>query len=203
MYPDQQPQNYSIDYLNQIAPQSHKKQFDPKFRLIALILGIATLLTIILVIFSSLSAGSKPNVQQLAARLATTETIATDAQRNLKSSELRSINGSLTILLANTNRDIAEPLKLSGTNAEKLDKAIVAKENGETIKAALEDARLNATYDRIYAREMSYQLETIIIQMKDLYSRTSSQSLKTFLDTSYKNIQPLQERFSELNAANA
>lgn len=203
MYPTEQPQNYSIDYLNQIAPQAPKSRFDPKFRLIAIVLAVATLVTIILVIISGLAGGSKNDLQQLAARLATTEKLATDAQKNLKSSELRSLNGSLKILLTNTNRDIAEPLKLNGIAADKLDKAIIAKEDGAKIIATLEDARLNTTYDRTYAREMSYQLETIVLQMKELHASTSSQSLKSFLDTSYKNIQPIQKQFSELNAANA
>lgn len=203
MYPNEQPQNYSIDYLNQIAPQAPKKRFDPKMRLIAIILGIATIVTILLVIVNSFTGGSKADMQQLAARLATTEKLATDAQKNLKSSELRSLNGSLKILLTNTNRDIAEPLKNNGITVAKLDKTILAKENGADMIAALEDARLNATYDRTYAREMSYQLETIVLQMKELYASTSSSSLKTFLDTSYKNIQPVQKQFSELNASNA
>lgn len=203
MYPNEQPQNYSIDYLNQIAPQAPKKQFDPKMRLIAIILGVATIVTILLVIVTSFTGGSKSDMQQLAARLATTEKLATDAQKNLKSSELRSLNGSLKILLTNTNRDIAEPLKNNGITVTKLDKAILAKEDGAQMIAALEDARLNATYDRTYAREMSYQLETIVLQMKELYASTSSSSLKTFLDTSYKNIQPVQKQFSELNASNA
>lgn len=203
MYPNQQQPNYSIDYLNQIAPQAPKRQFDPKLKLIAIILGVATIVTILLVIVTSLGGTSKNSLQQLAARLAATETIATDAQANLKSSELRSLNGSLKILLTNTNRDITAPLKLNGIDAANLDKATIAKENGNTIKQSLENARLNATYDRTYAREMSYQLETIVLQMQQLYKDTSSESLKTFLNTSYKNIQPIQKKFSELNAANA
>lgn len=203
MYPNQQPQNYSVDYLNQIAPQAPKRGLDPKFKLIAIILGIATIVTIALVIITSLGGSPKENLQQLAARLQTTETIATGAQANLKSSELRSLNGSLKILLTNTNRDIAEPLKLSGISVGKLDKSIVAKENGSKITDTLEDARLNATYDRTYAREMSYQLETVTLLMQQLYKDASSESLKTFLDTSYKNIQPIQKQFSELNAANS
>lgn len=203
MYPDQQQPNYSIDYLNQIAPQASKRQFDPKFRLIAIILGIATIVTILLVIITSVGGTSKSSLQQLAARLKATETIATEAQLNLKSSELRSLNGSLKILLTNTNRDIATPLKNHGINAEKLDKNIATQENGDAIKKALEEARLLGTYDRTYAREMSYQLETIVLQMQQLYKSTSSETLKTFLDTSYKNIQPIQKQFSELNASNA
>lgn len=203
MYPNQQQQNYSVDYLNQIAPQASKRGLDPKFRLIAIILGIATVLTIALVVITSLGGSPTENLQQLAARLATTEKLATDAQHNLKSSELRSLNGSLKILLTNTNRDIAEPLKLSGVSVGKLDKSIVAKESGTKITETLEDARLNATYDRTYAREMSYQLETVTLLMQQLYKDTSSESLKTFLDTSYKNIQPIQKQFSELNAANS
>ena len=79
---------------------------------------------------------------------------------------------------------------------------ITASENGEKLKTTLEDARLNATFDRTYAREMSYQLETVAALMKDIYTNTNSKSLKTFLEATDNNLQPIKQQLAEFNAAN-
>lgn len=213
MYPNQPqaqptppPTNPSpLDYLNQIAPPTPKK---PLFRLsgLSLILAIVGLLVVIVsvlaLVLNIVGNSQRQPLEQLAARLATTETIVNDAQKNLKNSELRSLNSNLKIFLTNTNRDIAEPLLKSGVNINKMDKNTVAKESGDAIAERLEDARLNAVFDRTYAREMAYQLETIITLMKQIYGSTGSSSLKEFLNTTYSNLEPTQKSFAEFNAAN-
>lgn len=213
MYPNQPqplptppPTNPSpLDYLNQIAPPTPKK---PIFRLtgLPLILAIVGVLVAVVAVLSLVlnivGNSNRQPLEQLAARLATTETIVNDAQKNLKSSELRSLNSNLKIFLTNTNRDIAEPLLSSGVKIDKMDKSIVAKESGDEIVERLEDARLNAVFDRTYAREMAYQLETIIALMKQIYSSTGNSSLKAFLNETYSNLEPTQKSFAEFNAAN-
>lgn len=201
MYPDQH--EYSIDYLNQIAPQAPKKGLSPKLRIIVLALGGVTLLTIILMIIAGLNAPRTDDAQHLAARLQSTQKIVDAAQSNLHSSQLRSLNVNLNIYLSNANRDIAAPLKNNGINPAKLNKSIVARENGATITATLDDARLNAVYDRTYAREMTYQLETTMVLMQQIYRSTKSTSLKTFLQTEYDNLTPIQKGFAEFNDATA
>jgi hypothetical protein len=211
MYPNQPQQTPSPmppspgDYLNQIAPQTPKK---PLFRLsglrliLAVIAGLVVVVSIFALVINAVSASRRHPLEQLSARLTATESIVADAQDNLKSSELRSLNRSLKIFLTNTNRDIAEPLLDSGVNVKKLDKDTVAKESGEDITSRLEDARLNAVYDRTYAREMAYQLETIITLMKQIYRSGGSDSLKSFLVTAYGNLEPTQQSFADFNAAN-
>jgi hypothetical protein len=200
MYPDQNP--YSIDYLNQIAPKPHKPGLSSKLRVIFIALGGLVILTIILMIFAGL--GPKTDASQhLAARLQSTQTIVDGAQTNLKSSQLRSLNSNLSIYLTNANRDIVTPLQNNGIRVTKLNKSIVTQENGAAISARLEDARLNAVYDRTYAREMSYQLETIMLSMQQIYTTTKSQSLKTFLLAAYDNLTPIQKGFSDFNATSS
>lgn len=201
MYEDPQQPNFSVDYLNQIAPKPQKKGLfgDPKR--IYLVIAGALIVGLIVIIIGTII-GHKPNsLQQLAARLQSTEKIAGDAQKNIQSSQLRSFNSNLKIFLDNTNRDIAAPLTASGVKPTKLDKKIVASESGADLVAKLEDARLNAVYDRTYAREMAYRLETIMVLMKDVYTSTSSKSLKTFLQTAYQNLGPVQKQFADFNAA--
>lgn len=206
MYPDQNQnqdqQPYSIDYLNEIAPQQQKSPMNNK--MFFFVIGGGLLLALIIgffVLFNG-GGGKTKNMEVLAARLQTLETVATESQKNIKSGELRNTNSNLTIFLTNTNRDITEQLATSGINTEKLSESVKSAEDGAKLKETLEDARLNAVFDRTYAREMSYQLETVSGLLVELYNNTNRQSFKDFLETTDKNLNPLIEQFSEFNAAN-
>jgi len=202
--PPNVPNPSSADYLNQIAPQTSRLprfQLGPK--LFLMIGGVLVLLVIILSItVNSIAAGQRRPLETLAARLQSTETVVKDAQVNLKSSQLRSLNSELKLFMANTNRDLADPLKRAGVDITKLNATTVKSEATTELTDRLEDARLNAVYDRTYAREMAYKLDTIITLMEQIYDSTSSTSLKTFLETTYKNLEPTQKAFSDFNAAN-
>ncbi len=202
MDPNQNPtQNqYPIDYLNQISSQPKQPTVNSKW-VFALIGGV--ILIAIFAVFALSNTGSGPTqkMQTLAARLVTLQKVSGDAQKNLKSGELRSINSNLTLYLANTNRDLVEPFGKNGVDAKKLDKNIVTKENGEALTKKLEDARLNAVFDRTYAREMTYQLQTVTALMKDIYNG-SKKSLKDFLSKTDEGLQPLKKQLSDFNAAN-
>lgn len=195
--PQQSPPQYSIDYLNQIAPQQSKSA--PNKLLV--IIGILVVLLLVVVAVSGLAqlggASASTKLQTLAARLETLQSISDKAQVNIKSNQLRGSNSSLSLYLANANRDIAEPLKSNGVDIKKLDKAIVAKENGAALTDALEDARLNALYDRTYAREMNYQLSTVILLMDDIGESTNSKSLDSFIGTTKRNLTPIEKQMGE------
>ena len=169
-----------------------------------IIIGAGALVLIVIVI-SLLVSALQPDTnipKQLAARLQSTETIVGNAQPNLKSSKLRALNSSLKIYLTNTNRDIAAPLLLNKIDVTKLDKKIIASEAGTEMVSRLEDARLNAVYDRTYAREIAYQLDTIVTLMSQVGKNTSSKSLKEVLTTAQSNLEPIQKQFEDYNAAN-
>lgn len=205
MDPQQNPNQtpYSIDYLNQIAPPT--KQPGVGNKLFFLLIGGGLLVAIIIgvVAFSSGGNGPTKKMQTLAARLATLHTISDKEQKNIKSSQLRSTNSNFTLFLANANRDITGPLSKNGVDVAKLDKTITASETGAELQKSLDDARLNAIYDRIYAREMGYQLDTVAALMKELYTGTNSKALKDFLVATDANLQPIKKQFYEFNAANS
>lgn len=199
-----QPSAPNVDYLNQIAPKKPKKlrfKFGPK--MIAILGGILVVVVIIISITVNVIANARREpVEHLSARLTTTQEIVSDAQDNLKSSQLRSLNSNLKIYLTNTNRDIATPLANVGVKPDKISKSILAEESGDALTAKLEDARLNVDYDRTYAREMAYKLEQTMILMQQIYKSTSSKSLKSFLENAYTNLEPTQKSFADFNAAN-
>lgn len=184
-----------LDYLNQISPQTPKSS---PFKLTMKTVIIGAIILIILVciiaaIASSASGGRKTPWQQLSARLTTTQTIAADATTKLKSSELRSLNSDIKLYLTNTQRDLAIPLGKMSVDAAKLPPAILAKESGTGITERLENARLNAKFDSTYAREMSYQLATIMALYQKLFSQSSSADTKNFLSNAFTNIKSKQE----------
>ncbi len=197
MNPEQN--QYPIDYLNQIAPQQPKAGMSRNKFLMLMGGGLLLIIIVVVLMLSSGGGGPKDKMQTLAARLTTLQDISKKAQPNLKSSALRATNSGLTILLTNANRDIVDPLKINGIDTTKLDKTIQTKEDGKALTAKLEDARLNATYDRTYAREMTFQLQTTSALMGDIYDHSNSKSLKDFLTATDNNLQPITKSLSDFS----
>lgn len=193
-----------LDYLNQIAPKEQKPGFfQLSMRTVLFGAGILVVLVIIIaLVVGALSNAQKEPWQQLSVRLDVTATAANDATTKLKNSQLRSLNSDLKLYLSNTTRDLAEPLAKRGIEAKKIPASITAKENGTGMADRLEDARLNAKYDSTYAREMSYQLATLLALYQELYAGGGSDATKTFLTTAYDNLQPTQKALESFSAAN-
>jgi hypothetical protein len=205
MYPNDNnnSQPLSVNYLDQIAPQPTSRKFGPLDKQHVIIGGIiAFILLIIISAICSLLLGGVNQTVQLASRLVNTKTIATDASSKIANSQLRALNGSLKASLTNTIRDIKPALAKSNINVDKLDKKLLAIENDKKMLDALEDARLNAVYDRVYAREMAYKLATTINLMQQI-EKSSSKDFKQILETAYTNLEPIQKQFEDFNAANS
>ena len=206
--PPQQPQMpppvTPVDYLNQIAPQTTQKRRlgGPMKLIIGLIIAGVIILTFA-IIFNVINSGQRSPIEQLSARLVSTEAIAKDAQSRLKTSRLRSANSNLQVYFTNTNRDLAEPLAAVDVDPKKLSESVTKEEAALAAATTnrLEDARLNAVYDRTYAREMAYQLSTLLALMQRVYQSTNSSSLKEYLETSYQNLEPLQKSFADYSEA--
>lgn len=210
MYPDQnpnqnqnQPNQYSIDYLNQIAPQPQKSGIKDKFFFFIIGGGLLVAAVVLISLLSSSSNGPTQKMQTLSARMTTLQKISGDTQKSLKSGDLRSTNSNLTIFLTNANRDIVAPLASNSVDVKKIDQKITKAEDGAALTQKLEDARLNAVLDRTYAREMTYQLQTIAALMKQIYDSSNSKTLKAYLEKTDADVQPLIKQFSDFSGADS
>lgn len=201
MFPNDQPA--LLDYLNQISSPQPKKRglFANKKILIIAVLAAITIVVIISAMISSLSSGVKPN-ERLAARLLSTQEIVDSSTGKVKDSQLVAYNGNLKIFLTNTIRDITPLLTKDKIDIKKLSAAATKAESSQPILNRLEDARLNVDYDNTYAREMAYQLDSLMSLMTQIYKNTSSSSLKTFLESTSKNLVPTQKQFADFNTTN-
>lgn len=163
--------------------------------------ALVILVTILAIIVNAFAGGKTDPVQHLSARLTATQTVVTAAQGNLKSSKLRSVNSNLNLFLTNTNRDILVPLNAMHVDTTKLSKSIVTSESTTALSARLEDARLNATFDSTYAREMAYQLGNTMTLMNQIYKSTSNAELKVFLKSAYTSLALTQQSFADYSTA--
>ena len=196
----QQPQVPS-DYLNQIAVPAQTKTLNP-FVLWGLIVGVLILgIAIVMGVLSGGGGTSSSSLAAVAIKLANLQTVSQDARNTIQSSELRTLNSNLNLSLTNTNRDIAEQLKSQEINIkDKKDKSVVsATKDLEELQGRLEDARLNAVYDRTYAREMLYELRTLNSDMEELYKKSKNKDLKETLNGTSVNIEPVINGLSTFN----
>ena len=191
----QQPQ-YSIDYLNQIAPQQHKPKGPLPRVVIPLLIG-GVVLFLLMALFSALHGGSSASLPTLAMRLQSLQSVADSAQPNIKSNQLRVTNSNLSLYLTNANRDIATPLKNTGSDPTKIKPTAAIQADTAKLSATLEDARLNAIYDRVYARNMDYQLSTLLLQMAQLKKSTGSASTRSFIDATSANLTTIQDQLAK------
>lgn len=193
----------SSNYLDQIAPQATKKSvLGVKPRLIVVIGASLVVLVIIASIgVAILNATRKQPWETLVARLDATEQIANSATGSIKSSQLRSLNSEIRLFITNTNRDIQTPLMKVNVDQKKLPDSVTKTESAEAILGRLEEARLNAIYDRAYAREMAYQLALVLTALQQVYQSSSNPETKAFLDNAYTSLETTHETLSNYSAS--
>lgn len=192
-----------LDYLNQISTTPQKSSFmglGLNIKTVLLLGGILVALTLILVVVVNTAGGStKQSWQKLSARLDATSSIVDKASPQIKNSQLRSINSELKLYLSNTRRDLDVRLAALSVEKSKIATSVKSAESLDVVSKRLEDGRLNARYDATYSREMSYQLSTILTLYRQLLS-SSDGANRSFLQTSYDNLAPIQQSIEDFSA---
>lgn len=200
MYPNDQPPQYSVDYLNQIAAPGPKQGFfDKKAKIVLLIVGVLMLLSIPLIIMGILNSTDQVTADQVAIKVKSLELASKEVHEDIGDSELRSLNSSLSIVLANTAREIAP----YSANARDLTAIVEADPEAIELQQKLEDATLNAVINRTYPREMAYQLEVVMLDLQRLYDESENSDFKALVSQTYDQLEPIQKQFEEFSAASS
>lgn len=201
---DMQPNNqHPIDYLDSIAtvPKGGKKPVSDKLFFGVLAGGLLIALLVGAFALFNTGTNTSDDFASIGAKLQSLQSLADASQKNIVSSNLRGTNSNLSLALANSNRDITEPLAEFGIDSKKIETLTAGDKDVSEILERLEDARLNAVFDRTYAREMSYQLETLLALIDQTKRKTDSTANQEFLSTTRESIAPLQEQFAKFSAA--
>jgi hypothetical protein len=192
------PQEYSADYLDQIAPgPGGPRLFSGSFTWI--MIGLAIIFMFAVGVIALNNGGNNTATTQTAYFRITNLISITDNYRiYLKSSVLVSTNTNFKIYLTGAQHDLVDPLAKNGVATNKMDKTIKTSEKSvaDGLTAKLEDARLNAILDRVYAREMAFQAQ----QLLNFYTKmTKSQSgaIANVAKSAIPNLQPIQKSFAD------
>lgn len=203
----------NIDYLNQISAQktstastaSSDRLLSPG--IIKLLIGAGIALVAIIIIGIALnSSGGKTNnlyqtfylrVQNLSA---SSGPIATYS-KNLKSSDLRAISGTLRTSLDATYSSLNSILGELRIDPEELNQSVVTSEAShlETYATDLQNAKLNGLLDRTYASSTTLQISLLLSLESEIYEKTSSAALQEIIEQSYSDLAILHDRFTELS----
>lgn len=198
--PSQQDrQEYSIDYLNRIAPKEQKTV--NKFAVFGLIGGVL-LAVIFAVVLMSSSGGPSPNTQLaiVASRVATIQSVVTEQQKHLNSTEMSESNAALGSTLSTMNTDTSAIMK---DRKVKADGALTAKEKTykEKLSKTLNDSYQKGTLDRTYATQMTYELTVLRSQIVKLKKTSTSTSIRTFCENGTKNIDLILKSYASYDTS--
>lgn len=196
-------QQYPIDYLEEIstAPKKSGASNDKLF-FIVIIGGLLTAALAGILAFSNFGFNDKESAARLSLRLSNLQTVTESSQKNITSSKLRGINANLSITLVGATSEANGYATASGIDVKKISPSITASESVEELTVLLENARLNSTLDRVYAREMNYQLEALVSLLSYIETNTKSTSFRELASTIRQQIEPIQKQFLNFNTAN-
>jgi len=137
------------------------------------------------------------DLQQVSVRLENMSKTAKTIQKSIKSNNLSATNSNFQIWLTG-NQSAAEELLKQG-NVKKTDysKAMVASEKKmiTDLDAKFEDARLNATLNRVYARTMAIETEKIGNMLSSMAKKSSSSKIREYAKNANTNLAAIQKAF--------
>lgn len=200
-YGPQPAATYAVDYLDQIAPPPPRQNFlSGSFGKIVIILGVVFIFAVGIIVALS-NQKNTASTEKIAVRTENLQRIANDAQKNIKSGKLQATNSNLNIWLKNTNRDAYDLLSRAGIKKTDMSKSMVAEEKAAKDKLVekFEEARLNANFDRVYAREMAYQTQLLKTDLDKLGKNGPGKPFRDFATNASKNVAPYQKSFADFD----
>lgn len=198
MQPDYsyQPEPSGIDYLNQIAPPERPAGSDRKFKMVLIISVIVAIGSIASILLMAGRQNTGPSPVGLMARFQKLQTITSNYDKKLRSSELQAANSSLSAVLTTANNSIYKIAPSVGVDLKKQSKTIASIDPSTEIEKRLNEAFLTyGSLDDTYKMEMNLQLEETILMMQQLERGTKSSSLKEFLQKTLEDFTSLQKHF--------
>ncbi len=199
--PQPGPTTYAVDYLDQIAPPPPRANFlSGMFGKAVIVLGVILVLTVSFIA----SAGNQKrtgDLEMIVTRLENMQRITKSTQKNLKSSKLLATNSNYQIWIANANKDGWDLLTQAEVKKNKIDKKMIAAEKAKTTELTqkFDDARLNASLDRVYAREMAYQAQLLITEYTKMSKKSQEVAIRDYAKRSIANLVPVQKAFADFD----
>lgn len=193
--------NYSVDYLNQIAPKEQKSV--NRFAVIALIAGVLISALFGVILLSS-SSGPSPNAQlaPIELRIATLETVTEAQQPHLKETQISEANAALNSSLTSMKAELDALMKERKLKTgEKAAGNKTEKTYSEKLATTLDESYQRGTLDTIYTSQMTYELTVLRSKISKLKRSTKSTSLVNFSTAAITNIDTILKAYQAFEEA--
>ena len=197
-HPGYEPRDeFSIDYLNQIAPTQQKPV--NRLAVFGLIGGILAAAAIAVVLLTS-SGGATPStqMQQTLARIGTLQTVADAQQKHLAENDINQANATLSSALSSMKTDLTAIMKTKGVKVADKKSASTTTETAYLTKLQkkLDDSYQRGTLDRTYTSQMTYELTLLRSKLKKLQSGSDSKSLTAFCTSAITNVDAILKAYA-------
>lgn len=193
--------SFPVDYLNEIAPKPQPVQMN-RFAVFGLIGGVLLLAFAIVMMMVNSQPNYTKQAQSTLARIETLQAATKEQQSRLTENELSSMNTTLTTSLGSMGAELKSSLKDAKIKTELVgDAKKTEKAYSDKLSKTLEDAYLTGSLDRVYAREMSYQLSILKSYLQKL--KTASGNRKAIADyvaTNSKTLDAATKSFSNFTS---
>ena len=193
--------SFPVDYLNEIAPKQQPVQMN-RFAVFGLIGGVLLLAFAIIMMMVNSQPNYTKQAQTTLARIETLQAATKEQQSRLTENELSSMNTTLTTSLGSMGTELKSSLKDAKIKTELVgDAKKTEKAYSDKLSKTLEDAYLTGSLDRVYAREMSYQLSILKSYLQKL--KTASGNRKAIADyvaTNSKTLDAATKSFSNFTS---
>lgn len=205
-YAQTAPQTYDPNYLDSIAPPPSRAKFlSGGFGKIVIGLAIVFVLIIsFIIVASSGGKGKAADLIQLSVRMENMQKTEKTVQQNIRSSSLSTTNSNFDLWLTSNQASATELLKDGGIKKTSYDKKMVSSEKSITtaLDAKFEDARLNATLNRVYASTMASETQKMIVMFNSMAKKSQSSKIRDFAKSASGNLTPIQKGFEDFNDNN-
>ena len=193
--------SFPVDYLNEIAPKPQPVQMN-RFAVFGLIGGVLLLAFSVVMMMVNSQPNYTKQAQSTLARIETLQAATKEQQSRLTENELSSMNTTLTTSLGSMGTELKSSLKDAKIKTELVgDAKKTEKAYSDKLSKTLEDAYLTGSLDRVYAREMSYQLSILKSYLQKL--KTASGNRKAIADyvaTNSKTLDAATKSFSNFTS---
>lgn len=192
--------NYSIDYLNQIAPKETKAV--NRFAVIALIAGVLISALFGMIIISN-SGGPSANEQlpPLSLRITTLKSVTAAQQKHLNENQINEANAALNSSLTTMSADLQVIMKdRKLKSSEKSASAKAETTYSEALSKTLDDSYQRGTLDRTYTSQMTYELTVLKSKLATLKRSTRNKELTEFATSSTADIDTVLKAYSSFEA---
>ena len=193
---------YSVDYLNQIAPREQKTV--NRFAVFGLIGGILMAAVAAVVIMANAGGPDfSAQAKSIEARINTLQTVADAVQPNLKENAISEANSTLSSALTSMNVDLTALMKAKGLKVSTSSSATISKSEkayADTLQKKLDDSYQRGTLDRTYTTQMTYELTLLRSSLTKLKNTANSKSVTAFSDTAVTNIDAILKAYNNFSA---